>query len=71
MWKTENGGHDWQNITESFKDLAGPRRVSSIEVSRYRAGRVYVTFDGHYYNDDAPHVYASDGQRQNVAQSAG
>ena len=40
--------------------VPGPRRVSSIEASKYEDGRVYVTFDGHYQNDDAPYVLVSE-----------
>ncbi|MEO1006989.1 MAG: PDZ domain-containing protein [Planctomycetota bacterium] len=40
--------------------VPGPRRVSSIEWSRFETNRVYVTLDGHYYDDDAPHVFASE-----------
>jgi len=32
--------------------LPAARWVSSIEASRVKAGRVYVTFDGHASNDD-------------------
>ena len=37
-----------------------PLWVSSIEPSRFKAGRVYVTFDGHRSDDDAPHVLVSE-----------
>lgn len=40
--------------------LAGPRRVSSIEASRFEANRVYITLAGYFNDDDAPHVYASE-----------
>lgn len=42
------------------KLLPGPRWVSSIEASRFRRGRVYITCDGHRSNDDKPYVFASD-----------
>ncbi len=40
--------------------LPGPRWVSSVEASRFRAGRVYVAFDGHRSDDDEPHLYVSE-----------
>jgi photosystem II stability/assembly factor-like uncharacterized protein len=40
--------------------LPGPRWVSSIDASRFRAGRVYVTFDGHRSNDDEPYIFVSE-----------
>ena len=52
--------------------------MSSIEASRYKASRVYVTFDGHRSDDDEPHVLVSEdyGQtwrsiRANLPKSAG
>ncbi len=45
----------------SFAELVpGPRWVSSIEASRYKGGRVYLTLDGHRSNDDEPYVFASE-----------
>jgi len=40
--------------------LPGPRRVSSIEWSKFERDRVYITLDGHYHDDDHPHVYVSE-----------
>ncbi len=40
--------------------VPGPRWVSSIEASRYAAGRVYVTLDAHRSDDDAPYVFVSE-----------
>ena len=39
--------------------LPGRRYVSSIVASRHKANRVYVTFDGHRSDDDAPYVFVS------------
>jgi hypothetical protein len=46
-----------QLIAELVPD---PRWVSSLEASRFEAGRVYITFDGHRSDDDEPHVLASE-----------
>lgn len=40
--------------------VTSPKRISSIEPSRFEADRVYLTLDGHYSDDDAPHVFVSD-----------
>lgn len=40
--------------------IPGPGRFSSIEASRFADGRVYLTLDRHYYDDDAAHVFASE-----------
>ena len=37
-----------------------PMWISSIEASRYKEGRVYVTADGHRSDDDSPHVLVSE-----------
>lgn len=58
--------------------LPGARWVSSIETSRFRPGRVYVTFDGHRSDDDEPYAFVSEdfgatwrSVRGNLATSAG
>ncbi|MDP1563397.1 MAG: PDZ domain-containing protein [Pirellulaceae bacterium] len=40
--------------------LPGPRWVSSIEASRYAAGRCYITLDGHRSNDDEVYVFTTE-----------
>ena len=44
--------------------IPGPGRFSSIEASRYSAGRVYATIDRHYYDDTAPYVVVSNDHGQ-------
>ena len=58
--------------------VPGPRWVSSIEASRFRPGRVYLTMDGHRSNDDEPYVFVSENYgktwtslRANLPTSAG
>ncbi len=55
--EAEADKYDWKALTDL---LPGPRWVSSIEASRFKAGRVYVTFDGHRSNDDAPYLFVSE-----------
>ena len=48
-----------------IKDLVpGPRWVSSIEASKFQAGRCYMTLDGHRSNDDAPYVFKTENYGQ-------
>jgi photosystem II stability/assembly factor-like uncharacterized protein len=58
--------------------LPGPRWVSSLEASRFRAGRCYITFDGHRSDDDGIYLFVTEdyGQtwkslRGNLPDSAG
>ncbi|MEM0983330.1 MAG: PDZ domain-containing protein [Planctomycetota bacterium] len=44
--------------------LPGPRRVQSIEWSKFDEDRVYVVMDGHYADDDAAYVFMSDDAGQ-------
>ena len=60
LWATRDGGHNWSDVMKTMKGAPGPRRVSSIEASRVKPGRVYVTLDGHYYDDDSAYVMASE-----------
>ncbi len=40
--------------------VPGPRRVQSIEWSKFERERVYIVLDGHYYDDDEPYVFVSE-----------
>jgi hypothetical protein len=60
LWTTRDAGASWKNITETLKDLPGPRRISSIEASRFKEGRAYVVFDGHFHDDDSPLVFVTE-----------
>lgn len=40
--------------------VPGPRWVSSVEASRFRAGRVYLGLDGHRSNDDGIYMFVSE-----------
>jgi photosystem II stability/assembly factor-like uncharacterized protein len=40
--------------------VPGPRWVSAIEASRFKAGRVYLTLDGHRSDDDEPYAFISE-----------
>ena len=49
--------YDWKPFNEL---IPAPRWVSSIEASRYEAGRAYVTLDGHRFDDDEPYVFVTE-----------
>ena len=40
--------------------LPGPRWVSSLEASKYKAERCYISFDGHRSNDTLPHIFVTE-----------
>lgn len=60
LWRTQDNGHTWEELHAKLTELPGPRYVSSIHPSRFRAERVYATFDGHRSNDFDTHVFVSD-----------
>ena len=60
LWRSKDGGQNWQEIHDKVLGLRGPRFVSSIAPSRYANGRVYVTFDGHRQDDQSTYVFVSE-----------
>lgn len=58
LWVTKDGGENWEDIRENLG--VDPMWVSTIEASRYKAGRVYVCLDGHRSDNDDPHIFVSD-----------
>ena len=55
---TRDGGKSWQKL--SVEGLPANTWVSSIEASRFVAGRAYATFDGHQTGDMKTYVYRTD-----------
>jgi hypothetical protein len=62
---TKDGGKTWTNITSRVSGLPPHAYVSSVQPSRYQAGRVYATFDNHFNDDYKAYVYVSDDFGQN------
>jgi photosystem II stability/assembly factor-like uncharacterized protein len=60
LWVTQNGGHDWANITENIKGVPAKGCVATIEPSRHKEGRCYIAVDGHRADNTAPHVLVSE-----------
>jgi len=56
---TKDGGKTWTNITSKI-DVPQQTYVSTVLPSRHKAGRVYVTFDGHYADDYKAYVFVSE-----------
>jgi len=57
---TRDGGKTWTNLSKNFPGLPQYTYCSTVLPSRYAAGRVYATFDGHYSDDYKPYVYVSE-----------
>ena len=61
---TRDGGKTWTSVSKNFPGLPQYTYCSTVLPSRYAAGRVYATFDGHYGDDYKPYVYVSDDYGQ-------
>ncbi|HXI27786.1 MAG TPA: hypothetical protein VNG89_05180, partial [Vicinamibacterales bacterium] len=60
LYVTRDGGQKWTALTPRVNGVPAGTYVSSVLASRHVAGRVYATFDGHYNDDYAAYVVASD-----------
>ncbi|MEW4567412.1 PDZ domain-containing protein [Tautonia sp. JC769] len=63
LWATRDGGSGWADVTEAL-GLPGPRGISSIEPSRFEAGRCYVAVDAHRNDDDNPYLFVTEDYGQ-------
>lgn len=59
LWRTLDGGVNWERIGENLPGVDRPLYVSDIEPSSFRSETVYLTLDGHRSNDYAAHVFVS------------
>ncbi len=57
---TKDGGATWSNVTSKIPGLPANTWCSRVLASKWSAGRVYATFDGHRSNDFKPYLYVSD-----------
>jgi hypothetical protein len=57
---TRDGGKTWTNVTSRISGVPAQTYVSAVVPSKAKAGRVYVTFDGHYTDDYKPYVFVSE-----------
>ncbi len=62
IWITKDGGAKWENLTANIQKagLSGYRQAATIETSREKEGRCYVTFDAHRSDDDKPYIFATE-----------
>ncbi len=57
---TRDGGAHWTNLTANVHGLPPMLNISGIVASKYAAGRVYLTVDGHFNDDYHPYVFVSE-----------
>jgi photosystem II stability/assembly factor-like uncharacterized protein len=57
---TRDGGRKWSNLTGNLSGLPPRLNISGIVASKYSAGRVYVTVDGHFNDDYHPYIFVSE-----------
>jgi photosystem II stability/assembly factor-like uncharacterized protein len=57
---TRDGDKHWSNLTGAIAGLPPMLNVSGIVASKYAAGRVYVTVDGHFNDDYHPYIFVSE-----------
>jgi len=57
---TRDGGKKWSNLTGNLQGLPPRLNISGIVASKYAAGRVYVTVDGHYNDDYHAYILVSE-----------
>ncbi len=57
---TRDGGQQWTNLTPTLRGLPPMLNISGIAASRFAAGRVYLTVDGHFNDDYHPYIFLSD-----------
>ncbi len=56
---TRDGGKTWQNVTDKLPGFPKGGWVSEVVPSRFDAGTVYVTVDGHRLNDYNTYIWVS------------
>ena len=58
LWRSEDGGGTWTRIEQNLPIVA-PRYVSDLVPSHFAENRVYLTLDGHRFDDMATYVFVS------------
>lgn len=61
---TRDGGQHWNNLTKNVRGLPPMLNISGIVASKYAAGRVYLTVDGHFNDDYHAYVFVSEDYGQ-------
>jgi photosystem II stability/assembly factor-like uncharacterized protein len=57
---TRDGGRHWTDLTRNVRGLPPALNISGIVASKFAAGRVYLTVDGHFDDDYNPYVFVSE-----------
>ncbi|GDY03579.1 hypothetical protein LBMAG49_29080 [Planctomycetota bacterium] len=60
LWRGDLETHDWQQIQQNLPLAHGPRYISDIVPSHHKAGRVYLTLDGHRFDDFHTYAFVSE-----------
>jgi hypothetical protein len=60
LWMRRGEGSDWDLLNGNIPDAPERYWVKSVEASHHEAGRAFVAFDGHRWDDIAPHLYMTD-----------
>jgi hypothetical protein len=58
LWRSEDGAVTWERIDQNLPTV-GPRYVSDIVPSHFADDRVYLTLDGHRFDDFATYAFVS------------
>jgi photosystem II stability/assembly factor-like uncharacterized protein len=61
---TRDGGKHWTDLTKNVQGLPPMLNISGMAASKYAAGRVYLTVDGHFNDDYHAYVYVSEDYGQ-------
>jgi photosystem II stability/assembly factor-like uncharacterized protein len=61
---TRDGGRHWTDLTQNVHGLPPMLNISGIVASKYAAGRVYLTVDGHFNDDYHAYVFVSEDYGQ-------
>lgn len=57
---SRNDGESWENVTPNVPGVPKNSPVSHVEPSRTAAGKAYVSFDRHMFDDYRSHVFVTD-----------
>jgi photosystem II stability/assembly factor-like uncharacterized protein len=60
LHRSRDGGAHWTNLTGKVHGLPPMLNISGIVASKFVAGRVYLTVDGHFNDDYRPYVFVSE-----------
>jgi hypothetical protein len=60
VWMRRNEGSDWELLNGNIPGAPESYWIKSIEASHHEAGRAYVVFDGHRWDDYDPHLFMTD-----------